>query len=95
MTTRHLRRCCSLLLPFIGAHPLSLLQFGQQSVVVGHGVAICFIVVIVVCTSMHDTAHGATLKHFGGEVHDSGLMLMFFTPCMYCNVSDAWLLPDK
>ena len=61
----------------------------------GLGDAICFIVVIVVCTSMHETAHGATLKHFGGEVHDSGLMLMFFTPCMYCNVSDAWLLPDK
>lgn len=61
----------------------------------GLGDAICFIVVIVVCTSMHETAHGATLKRFGGEVHDSGLMLMFFTPCMYCNVSDAWLLPDK
>ena len=61
----------------------------------GVGDAICFIAVIVVCTSMHETAHGATLKHFGGEVHDSGLMLMFFTPCMYCNVSDAWLLPDK
>jgi len=61
----------------------------------GLGNAICFVIVIVVCTSMHETAHGATLKHFGGEVHDSGLMFMFFTPCMYCNVSDAWLLRDK
>ncbi|MBL8812012.1 MAG: HlyD family efflux transporter periplasmic adaptor subunit [Planctomycetaceae bacterium] len=57
--------------------------------------AILFILVMVACTSAHEVAHGATLKHFGGEVHDTGLLFMFFMPCMYCNVSDAWLLPDK
>lgn len=57
--------------------------------------AILFMLVMVACTSAHEVAHGATLKHFGGEVHDTGLLFMFFMPCMYCNVSDAWLLPDK
>ena len=57
--------------------------------------AVLFIVVMLVCTSLHEIGHGATLKHFGGEVHDTGLLFMFFTPCLYCNVSDAWLLPDK
>lgn len=61
----------------------------------GWGSAALFILVMLVCTSLHEIAHGATLKHFGGEVHDSGLLFMFFTPCMYCNVSDAWLIPDK
>ena len=61
----------------------------------GWGSAALFILVMVVCTSLHEIGHGATLKNFGGEVHDSGLLFMFFTPCMYCNVSDAWLIPDK
>ncbi len=61
----------------------------------GWGNAILFIVVMLACTSLHEVGHGATLKNFGGEVHDSGLLFMFFTPCMYCNVSDAWLIPDK
>ena len=61
----------------------------------GWGHAALFILVMLVCTSLHEVGHGATLKHFGGEVHDSGLLFMFFTPCMYCNVSDAWLIPDK
>lgn len=59
------------------------------------GDAICFLMVVIICASVHEAAHGATLKHFGGEVHDSGILMMFFTPCMYCNVSDAWLLSDK
>lgn len=61
----------------------------------GWGNVILFILVMIVCTSLHEVAHGATLKFHGGEVHDTGLLFMFFTPCMYCNVSDAWLIPDK
>ena len=57
--------------------------------------AILFLCVMLGCTWLHEMAHGATLKRFGGEVHDSGMLLMFFTPCLYCNVSDAWLIPDK
>lgn len=57
--------------------------------------AAMFIVVVIVCAAIHEAAHGATLKHFGGEVHDSGVLFMFFTPCLYCNVSDAWLIREK
>ena len=24
-----------------------------------------------------------------------GFMLLVFTPCLYCNVSDSWMLPNK
>lgn len=50
---------------------------------------------IVVVTLLHEFAHGLTCKHFGGEVHELGVLVMFFTPCFYCNVSDAWLIPEK
>jgi multidrug resistance efflux pump len=43
----------------------------------------------------HELAHGLTCKHFGGHVHEMGLMLIFFQPALYCNVSDAWMIPEK
>lgn len=46
-------------------------------------------------TTGHEFAHGLTCKHHGGEVHEIGFMLMFFMPCFYCNVTDAWLIPEK
>jgi putative peptide zinc metalloprotease protein len=43
----------------------------------------------------HEFAHGLTCKQFGGEVHEVGFMLIYFQPAFYCNVSDAWLFPEK
>src|SRR5258706_8702924 len=43
----------------------------------------------------HEFAHGLTCKHFGGEVHEMGLFLIYFQPAFYCNVSEAWLFPKK
>jgi putative peptide zinc metalloprotease protein len=34
-------------------------------------------------------------KHFGGEVHEMGFMLLVFSPCLYCDVSDAWRFPSR
>jgi multidrug resistance efflux pump len=50
---------------------------------------------VIVVTTLHELAHGLTCKHYGGEVHELGFLLMFFTPAFYCNVSDAWLFPEK
>src|SRR5262249_13042325 len=38
---------------------------------------------------------GLSCKAFGGEVHEMGLLFLVFSPCLYCNVSDAWTLPSK
>jgi putative peptide zinc metalloprotease protein len=43
----------------------------------------------------HEFAHGLTCRRFGGEVHELGFMLIYFQPAFYCNVSDAWLFPEK
>lgn len=44
---------------------------------------------------IHEFGHGLSCKAFGGEVHEMGFLLLVFSPCLYCNVSDAWTLPSK
>ncbi len=44
---------------------------------------------------LHEFGHGLSCKKFGGECHEMGVMLLVFTPCLYCNVSDSWMLPNK
>lgn len=44
---------------------------------------------------IHEFGHGLSCKRFGGEVHEMGFLLMCFSPALYCNVSDAWILPNK
>lgn len=44
---------------------------------------------------IHEFGHGLSCRHFGGEVHEMGFLLMCFSPALYCNVSDAWVLPNK
>src|SRR4051812_8089824 len=44
---------------------------------------------------LHEFGHGLSCKHFGGECHELGAMMLVFTPALYCNVSDSWMLPNK
>ena len=44
---------------------------------------------------LHEFGHGLACKRFGGECHEMGLMLLIFTPTLYCNVSDIWMVKDK
>lgn len=50
---------------------------------------------IFLVITAHEFAHGLTCKRFGGEVHELGFLLIYFQPALYCNVSDAWLFPEK
>jgi putative peptide zinc metalloprotease protein len=44
---------------------------------------------------IHEFGHGLTCKHFMGECHEMGVLLLVFSPCLYCDVSDSWLLQNK
>jgi putative peptide zinc metalloprotease protein len=44
---------------------------------------------------LHEFGHAMACKHFGGEVHEMGVMLLVFAPCLYCDVSDAWRFPSR
>ena len=50
---------------------------------------------ILTATAAHECAHGLTCKRFGGRVHEIGFLLLYLQPALYCNVSDAWLFPEK
>ncbi|PHS12276.1 MAG: hypothetical protein COA78_08465 [Blastopirellula sp.] len=51
--------------------------------------------VLGVIKIFHELGHAYACKRFGGECHEIGVMLLAFMPCMYCNVSDAWMLPER
>jgi putative peptide zinc metalloprotease protein len=44
---------------------------------------------------LHEFGHGMSCKHYGGECHEIGVMFLVLTPCLYCNVSDSWMLPNR
>ena len=44
---------------------------------------------------LHEMGHAVACKHFGAACHDLGLMFLMFTPCLYCDVSDAWMLANR
>ncbi len=39
----------------------------------------------------HESSHGLTCKHYGGEVHSMGFMFLYLSPCFYVDVSEAWV----
>ncbi|MFO0870606.1 MAG: HlyD family efflux transporter periplasmic adaptor subunit [Pirellulales bacterium] len=52
-------------------------------------------ITMAVVKVLHEFGHGLSCKHYGGECHEMGAMLLVFTPALYCNVSDSWMLPNK
>ncbi|MCI0403334.1 MAG: efflux RND transporter periplasmic adaptor subunit [Acidobacteria bacterium] len=50
-----------------------------------------FWVLLLFVTAVHETGHGLTCKNFGGEVHQMGFMLLFFTPSFYTDCTDMHL----
>ena len=43
--------------------------------------------------AIHEFGHGLTCKHFGGDVHQMGFMLIYFTPAFYTDTTDSVLCP--
>ncbi len=50
---------------------------------------------VFVIAVFHEFAHAVALKRYGGSVGQMGFMLLYFQPCVYCNLSDAYLLHDR
>ncbi len=55
------------------------------------------VLAIVIGTTkvFHELGHAIACKHFGGECHSIGPMLLVFTPALYCDTSDSWMLPNR
>ncbi len=52
-------------------------------------------VVLGITKVVHEFGHGLACKKYGGQCHEMGAMLLVFTPCLYMNVSDSWMLNSK
>lgn len=44
---------------------------------------------------LHEFGHALTCRYFGAECHELGFMFLVFSPCLYCNVSDSWMIESK
>lgn len=49
----------------------------------------------VVVKTLHELGHAFAARRFGAECHEAGVMLMMFTPLLYTNVTDAWILDRR
>lgn len=43
----------------------------------------------------HESAHGLTCKHYGGEVHNMGFHLIYLTPAFFIDVSEVYVFGGK
>ncbi len=50
-----------------------------------------FWILLLALGGIHEFGHGLTCKHFGGEVHQMGFMLIYFTPAFYTDTTDSLL----
>lgn len=44
---------------------------------------------------LYEFAHGLVLAGFGGNPNSVGVMLFYFTPAFYCDISDGWRLRNN
>ncbi|SET37635.1 metalloprotease [[Clostridium] polysaccharolyticum] len=51
---------------------------------------ICMLLFLAVNTILHEFAHAVTCIKHGGKVSSMGLMLFYFVPCFYCDVSSVY-----
>lgn len=54
-----------------------------------------FWVLFATMAFFHETAHGLTCKHFGGNVEKMGFTLMYFAPSFFCDASQVWIYGGK
>ncbi len=62
-------------------------SFTQKS----FGDLVQFWLLFLILGFFHETAHGLTCKHYGGEVHRMGMMLIYLTPAFYVDITETWI----
>jgi putative peptide zinc metalloprotease protein len=50
-----------------------------------------FWILLLMLGAIHEFGHGLTCKHFGGDVHQMGFLLIYFTPAFYTDTTDILL----
>ncbi len=54
-----------------------------------------FFFILTFIGAIHEFAHAYGVKIYGGDVHDIGIALLYFTPAFYCDTTDSVLFENK
>jgi putative peptide zinc metalloprotease protein len=54
-----------------------------------------FWILFLILGFFHETAHGLSCKHYGGQVHSMGLMFLYLAPAFYVDVTETWISANK
>lgn len=52
-------------------------------------------ITIFFVTVIHEFSHTYSCRIHGGKVRDMGFLLLYFQPCFYTNVSEAYMFPER
>ncbi len=52
-------------------------------------------IVLATTKVLHELGHGLACKRMGSHCHGMGVMFLVLMPCLYCDVSDSWMLKSK
>ena len=50
---------------------------------------------LVLLKVLHEAAHAVAVRHYGGQVHETGMTLVAGLPLFYVEASDSYLFPKK
>lgn len=54
-----------------------------------------FWIIFLVLAFFHESAHGVTCKHYGGQVHRMGFHLIYLTPAFFVDVTEAFVYASR
>ena len=86
--------CISILMVFQSwiRDPFAIVQSAQ---ILQSGGWLLLILSFALIKSFHELGHFLACHYFGARCKEVGILFLFFTPCLYCNVTDSWRLPSK
>jgi putative peptide zinc metalloprotease protein len=54
-----------------------------------------FWIIFLVLAFFHESSHGLTCKHYGGQVHRMGFHLIYLTPAFFVDVTEAFVYASR
>lgn len=71
-----------------------LIRQQSQGVLAPGNLALLYLGLVIIKT-LHEFGHAFVCRHFGGEVHEMGVMLLVFTPIPYMDATSAWAFRSR
>jgi putative peptide zinc metalloprotease protein len=54
-----------------------------------------FWILFLILGFFHESSHGLTCKHYGGQVHRMGFHLIYLSPAFFVDVTEAWVYASR